>query len=224
MPNLGSIVFVGCCLISCTGERFNGGGASNNAAPSVAESTTNDAQPVRGASPISAGPAPIDGILFQECVGHPELPFVAELYPLPTNTSSLPNFASIKSIKTLCMEQLNITNRDFKSGFPGIEGLFEWFALSIRVNLKVPKDGDYTFTLKSDDGSRLFIQDELIINNDGAHSAKSVSQIKTLKAGTYPARIDYFQGPRFSIALELKWQEPGAIEKVYIPSIYLQRP
>src|SRR5262245_34772825 len=35
--------------------------------------------------------------------------------------------------------------------------------------LRVPKDGRYTFYLESDDGSRLFLDGQQVVNNDGQH-------------------------------------------------------
>ena len=45
----------------------------------------------------------------------------------------------------------------------------EYFALRFTGYISVPSDGTYTFYLGSDDGSHLYINDNLIVDNDGAH-------------------------------------------------------
>ena len=39
------------------------------------------------------------------------------------------------------------------------------------VLIKVPENGVYTFQTSSDDGSVLYIDNELVVNNDGSHAA-----------------------------------------------------
>lgn len=55
------------------------------------------------------------------------------------------------------------------------------------------KDQLYKFFLRSDDGSRLYINDRLIINNDGVHDAEEekIGEI-ALAEGYHSFRVDYF--------------------------------
>lgn len=55
-----------------------------------------------------------------------------------------------------------------------------------------PESGIYTFALLSDDGSTLAIGDELVVDNDGAHSSREVIGQKALAKGLHPIRIKYF--------------------------------
>ena len=50
----------------------------------------------------------------------------------------------------------------------------EKYALQFEGYLKINNDGVYTFSTLSDDGSKLFIDGEEIVNNDGAHGAGEV--------------------------------------------------
>ena len=59
--------------------------------------------------------------------------------------------------------------------------------------LKIPKSGLYDFTLRSDDGSRLFVHGEKRIDLDGSHAATSRTSTLALAAGLHPIRIDYFE-------------------------------
>ena len=53
--------------------------------------------------------------------------------------------------------------------------------------------GNYLFTLATDDGSRLFIDGQLTIDNFSEHPAIPVSQNVSLTAGTHLIQVDYFQ-------------------------------
>ncbi len=172
----------------------------------------------------SPDPSPTPQPLFQDCEKDPERQIVAELFPLPKDTDRLPDFSQLKATKKLCIKQLDITNRDFKEGFPGVDGLIEWFGLNIRFKLNVPVQGEYEFSLNSDDGSRLYIDDKEIIENDFQHSQTRKSKLITLTPGLHEVRIPYFQGPRYSIALELQWKMPGENALTYIPTAFILGP
>ncbi|MCK5872094.1 MAG: chitobiase/beta-hexosaminidase C-terminal domain-containing protein, partial [Methylococcales bacterium] len=59
--------------------------------------------------------------------------------------------------------------------------------------IKIPKDGLYTFNLESNDGSALFINDIMVIDNDGSHGANLVSVSTSLRAGFHKIGVNYFQ-------------------------------
>ena len=59
--------------------------------------------------------------------------------------------------------------------------------------VKVPAEGLYTFYTKSDDGSRLYLGDRLVVDNDGLHSAAEITGMIRLAAGLHPITITYFQ-------------------------------
>lgn len=55
-----------------------------------------------------------------------------------------------------------------------------------------PADSIYTFALLSDDGSLLYIDNELVVDNDGPHSPREVIGQKALAKGLHPVKILYF--------------------------------
>ncbi len=67
------------------------------------------------------------------------------------------------------------------------------YALRFDGYIKLEKDGEYGFTLASDDGSRLLVDDKRIVNNDGIHPATPVSGRTKLTAGIHHIVVDYFQ-------------------------------
>jgi hypothetical protein len=75
--------------------------------------------------------------------------------------------------------------------------------------LKIPAAGDYTFTLDSDDGSRLTLDGRAILEYDGIHGEGDPrSATVTLQAGRLPIRLDYFQALHGK-GLSVSWSGPG---------------
>jgi PA14 domain len=111
--------------------------------------------------------------------------------------------------------RLDIPNRSFKEGFPGLTDRFEWFGIDYRGQCRFAA-GEYSFRLSSDDGSRLYVDDQLVINNDGVHSEVSVGARLKLEAGVHRVRVTYFQGPATEIALQFFVTNPGSSEQIFV--------
>jgi len=95
----------------------------------------------------------------------------------------------------------------------------EAFAYSFEGYLKVPVTGVYTLYLKSNDGAMLYIDDELVVDNDMFHRTLERSMRIGMKAGFHKIKVDYFQmGGRKD--LEVSWEGPG-IKKQEIAERYL---
>lgn len=56
-----------------------------------------------------------------------------------------------------------------------------------------PKDGVYEFTTTSDDGSVLFVGNQLVVDNDGSHGAVTANGSIHLAKGWHPYRILFFE-------------------------------
>ena len=87
------------------------------------------------------------------------------------------------------------------------------FAVVIEGQFEIKQEGYYIFGMSSDDGSKVYLGDKLIIDLDGLHGDDlSRSYIVPLKKGFYPLRMEYFQkeGGR---KLELVYVTPDNIEK-----------
>lgn len=169
-------------------------------------------------------PKPPEPAIFVECPDSPDRMLVAGLYLLPEKTAQLPDFSKLTKIKDVCLKQLDVTDRDFKEGFPLIPDLIEWFGLNINFRVNVPADGEYSFTSNSDDGSIFSIDKKVVIDNDGLHQHKELSGKATLTKGWHDFNMKYFEGPRFRIALELFWLKPGDSAREYIPEALFARP
>jgi PA14 domain len=137
------------------------------------------------------------------------------IYNLPHNTKKLPNFRKMKPVGTIYASQLNIPPQDFKLGFPGVTKRTEWFAIDYTGRFWVEKPGDYGFALTADDGANLYIDGELIVDNDGQHPPRERVGVAPLTHGVHQIRVSYFQGPRFHVALVLKVALPGEELRIF---------
>jgi PA14 domain/VPDSG-CTERM motif len=59
--------------------------------------------------------------------------------------------------------------------------------------LSVSAAGTYSFTLNSDDGSLLFIDGVLIVDNGGTHTPYAVTGSTYLAAGVHPFEVQFFE-------------------------------
>ncbi|WJK38635.1 DUF1080 domain-containing protein [Solwaraspora sp. WMMA2056] len=99
----------------------------------------------------------------------------------------------------------------------GFEDNFVTHALA---NLHIATAGTYTFRLTSDDGSRLYIDDAVVVDHDGLHGATSMDGAVTLTEGHHALRVEYFEAGGGQ-QLTLAWQPPGAADFVVVPSSVL---
>lgn len=132
-----------------------------------------------------------------------------EIFLIPKGTQRLRSIRWQSPVGTIYTEELDIPKRDFREGFPGITDRFEWFAIRYTGSFHVMEGGKYRFKLRSDDGSRLYIDNRLVVDNDGAHPARTKNGRVHLSEGNHTIRVEYFQGPRFSVALQLWILPPG---------------
>ena len=138
------------------------------------------------------------------------------IYHIRKNTFQLPvNFQKRKPAGVIYTESLNVPPQNFRQGFPGVTKRFEWFAIDYTGRFWVQKPGLYRFALTSDDGARLYIDGELVINNDGTHPPRTGEGEAMLSGGIHSLRVPYFQGPRFQVALILEIAGPDEELRVF---------
>lgn len=70
------------------------------------------------------------------------------------------------------------------------------FGLNATGYLFLEKDDNIVFQISSDDGSKLWIDNQMIIDNDGPHGMAPKEAEIALRAGYHPVRIEYFPGRR----------------------------
>lgn len=127
-------------------------------------------------------------------------------------------------------EKFFVTTEDLDSVDPVSSGLTKnfnseerkretYFGFRYSGYINVPEDGIYTFYLKSNDGSRLSIDGEELIENDANHAAVEEPGKVALKSGFHSILVRYMQcgGGK---ALVVNWLGPG-FNKQEIPASVL---
>ena len=81
------------------------------------------------------------------------------------------------------------------------------FGHTFKGYIKIDKRGEYEFQTVSDDGSKLLINGQPVVDNDGLHSRQSVSGNIHLKKGMHQIEVQFFErGGQES--LDVKWKSP----------------
>lgn len=96
----------------------------------------------------------------------------------------LPDFSALKPVSESVAAQVELG----AAANPA-----EAFGLVFTGYLDAPRDGVYTFNLKSNDGSMLFIDGEKVVDNDGGHKLEVRSGMMGLRAGKHTLEVRYFQ-------------------------------
>ncbi len=81
-------------------------------------------------------------------------------------------------------------------------------ALRFTGFIRAPSDGVYEFHLESDDGSRLRIGDDLIVDHDGIHGMNFKSGSVALRRGWHPIQLEWFNVGA-GLGLNVEWSGPG---------------
>lgn len=103
-------------------------------------------------------------------------------------------------------------------GFAGKEN----FALVLTGYVHAPAEGVYAFYVRSDDGSRLYLGERLVVDHDGLHASSEKRGFVRLAAGKHPICVQFFQA-QGDAELKVSYEGPG-VRKQEIPAAALSRP
>lgn len=118
----------------------------------------------------------------------------------------IPNFNKMSPAKVGTIAQFSLSPRTQK----------KHYGFRFDGVIKISKAGKYQFFTASDDGSKLWINDRLVVNNGGLHNLQERSGTVDLVKGDHKIRVDYFQSTKKN-QLNVKYQGPG-INKRKIPA------
>ncbi|WP_298646209.1 PA14 domain-containing protein [uncultured Proteiniphilum sp.] len=86
------------------------------------------------------------------------------------------------------------------------------FALVFKGLIDIPERGVYRFYTYSDDGSRLSIDNQVVVDNDGSHNARRVDGKVALEAGLHELEVIYFEDYMGEV-LEVGWSSRSIREE-----------
>jgi alpha-L-fucosidase len=119
---------------------------------------------------------------------------------------------------------------DFENLTPFLKGEIFQFDISVKKGdeyygfvfeglIKIEKDGVYSFFTDSDDGSRLYIGDKLVVDNDGLHGMHEEEGVIALAKGLHSIKVTFFEKTGGD-DLKVYFKGPG-IKKQIIPGTVL---
>lgn len=99
------------------------------------------------------------------------------------NFATLPDFNLLKPVKKGKTSQINLKEIPHRD---------DHFAVRYTGFITLQETGVYQFHLTSDDGSKLYVANRLVVDNDGSHSVRRKTGLIALEKGTHPIKIEYF--------------------------------
>lgn len=134
-------------------------------------------------------------------------------------TNAVPKFSIV-------LNQLNVSDTQASAGFPQFSSAqkaligTEDYALDCSGFINIPKSQSYVFKVLSDDGSQLYINNNLLINMDQLQSPTTGTSASTyLLKGLNKINVLYYQGPQSQIALKLDWSAPEFSQQLVPASV-----
>lgn len=120
------------------------------------------------------------------------------------NWTLLPDFKSLTEIRKGQIYNFNIIDMKRHSAN---------FAVEFSGYLEIDQGGEYSFYSSSNDGSRLFIDDAVVLDNDGLHGNFERKGKVFLESGMHSIKLHYFDGGGAQ-ALKVVYQGPGVSRQV----------
>lgn len=92
----------------------------------------------------------------------------------------------------------------------------DMFALRMSGSIEIPEAGTWSFLLSSDDGSWLWIDGEMVIDNGAVHPVTTKEAVLELVAGRHSIQVVHFE-LGWDEELELEWKGPNDDEHEIVP-------
>lgn len=147
------------------------------------------------------GPIPITGVLVDNAIqptgGNASATTGFNFQVFQGEFSRLPDFSALTAVDAGVSDAITADVVDAA----------DTFALLFTKQISVSKAGNYAFRLISDDGSKLYINNTVVIDHDGLHSSEAKEGQIFLSPGTYDLRVEYFEqygGQSLSVAYKFE--------------------
>jgi len=131
------------------------------------------------------------------------------------NFTRLPDFSKLEVVQSGSTAVLDLASM----AKPGSVN----FALLIRGFIEVPETALYRMQLTSDDGSCLYVNDKLLVDNNFNHPPQAESGLVWLEKGLHPIRVEYYQGTsNAKLALESFRVDKDTWKQTSVPLNYFR--
>jgi hypothetical protein len=146
----------------------------------------------------------------------------AEFFDYTTSLSAIPDLSTRTA--DVVRTDARIAYTSVSTAWAGLPAtMADTFASRHTGWLKVDTAGSYTLFVSSDDGSRVYLNGALLINNDGLHGMQERSATLTLAPGFHHLRVEFFESSG-GAGLEFRWSGPGITKQIVPASALWQTP
>ena len=150
----------------------------------LAETTDVSARCFRGDRPVSG----VEKMTFKKVKPRPSATIAradsgVDYSYFEGDWDALPSFEKVHALKRGVTHNFDLSSRNEPMHF----------AFEYKGYINIPKDGVYTFSTESDDGSRLYVGPTLVVDNDGLHGMTEKKGIIALAKGFHPIKVEFFQ-------------------------------
>lgn len=134
----------------------------------------------------------------------------AHWYALAGDTSMLPDFSTLTRYGTAILPNIDIPST---GGNFSLSGRADYVAARFEGWLRVPATGVWNLSTESDDGSRLFVNGQLLVNNDGLHGMVDRTGSVALEAGLHAIVVEFFENGGGAGEI-VRWEGPGTARAI----------
>ncbi len=142
--------------------------------------------------------------------------FSVNVYKVPENVKTLPDFSALRPVNTLTTERINLDpskGDNEPAGLGTTDGMGMRFIAAFMVN----GEGIFRWRVQGKDGYRLHIDDKTVIENDGTHESASKTAYTHLAEGFHTIILDSFN-VKGAPELKLFVQPPTGDELLFAPA------
>ena len=115
----------------------------------------------------------------------------------------LPDFDALVSASSGTIDNFDISSQMMNDNF----------AFRFTGCIQIGASGNYTFYAESDDGSRLYINEQLIVDNDGLHPPVERSGVIYLDKGFHSITVTFFERGGGEV-LSVSYEGPGIVRQI----------
>ncbi|MFZ5865575.1 MAG: PA14 domain-containing protein [Thermodesulfobacteriota bacterium] len=138
------------------------------------------------------------------------------VYFLKAGTNKIPNFNQMTPSGMFFVDAIDFPIDRGSREFPGVPRREDWLGLRfyVKFSLSDEEKGTYKFRLVAEDGARLIVGKNLVVNAEGFQRRQEKTGTVNLEPGTHEMFVDYYQttGPN---GIQLFITPPGGEEKVF---------
>ena len=162
---------------------------------------------------IAAGLAALaSGAFCQETAKDEMRPgLIAEFYNIGKPMEEFPTVAAERKADLRRIDR-QINFEQTSQTFPGTN-MADHFYVRWTGKIKIPRDGKHTFFTESDDGSRLWIDGKVVVDNGGLHAMEEKSGEIEIKAGEHEIKLELFENDG-EVGCKLSWELQGTAKEI----------